>query len=113
MGFCEGSLGFDFPLGVAAISQFLFTPEQLQADVSSPIRLFQKALKYGVPHALAVSAYEFGIADRMLATGVSQRLAASGYQGYFFSGGLADFRHVIDNYLDEFPSYYGFVMESA
>ena len=113
IGFCEGGLGFDFPLGIAAISQFLFSPEQLLEEESAPIRLFQKALKYGVPNSLSVSAYEFGIADRMLSTGIAQRLVDSGYQEDYFGGAFDNLRQVIDGYLNDYPSYYGFVMNSA
>lgn len=113
IGFCEGGLGFDFPLGVAAISQFLFTSDQLQEAESAPIRLFQKALKYGVPNALAVSAYEYGIADRMLAIGMARRLVETGYQEDYFVGAVANYRQIIDEFLEAYPSYYDFVMKSG
>ena len=113
LGFCEGGLGFDFPLGIAAISQFLFTQEQLQAEESVSIRLFQKALKYGVPNALAVSAYEYGIADRMLAVGMARRLVETGYQEDYFVGAVSNFRPIIDEFLGVYPRYYDFVMKAG
>ncbi|MCG7988309.1 MAG: DEAD/DEAH box helicase [Candidatus Thiodiazotropha weberae] len=112
IGFCEGGLGFDYPLGVAAISQFLFTEEQLQAEESEPYRLFQKALKYGVPNLLAVSTYEFGIADRVLATNLSNLLTQNGYQGDYFVGALEDFPQLVDGYLTNYPSYFSSVIEA-
>jgi hypothetical protein len=111
IGFCEGGLGFDYPLGVAAISQFLFNPEQLQAEESEAFRLFQKALKYGLPSALAVSTYEFGISDRMMASEIAQDLSDAGYQADHFSGSLADHRQLIDQYLGGYPSYFSKLLE--
>ena len=112
VGFCESTLGFEFPLGVAAITEFLFAGNALLEDGSKPILGFHKSLKYGVPEELAVSCYEFGFADRMLARNIAERLRAHGYQGAYFLGALDQHVGMVQEYLSGFPSYFSSVMSA-
>lgn len=111
-GFCESMLGFEFPLGVAAITQFLFGDDSLLQDESKPILVFQKSLKYGIPDELAISCYEFGLTDRMLARNIAEILQKNGSLETCFSRAMDIYAGAVHEYLSEFPSYFSSVMSA-
>lgn len=109
--FLEGSLGFDCPLVLAAVGQFLFGTAGLAAEDSSVLNEFQKSLKYGLPSNLAISAYESGLADRCVAQDVAVAIWLAGYEGSHFSPALTDFRGVVAGVLAAYPVYFSSVLE--
>lgn len=109
--FLEGCLGFDCPLVLAAVGQFLFGTTGLAAESSSVLNEFQKSLKYGLPSKLAISAYESGLADRCVAQDVAIEIWRAGYEGSHFSAGLADYREVVAGVLTAYPAYFSAVLE--
>lgn len=109
--FLEGCLGFDCPLVLAAVGQFLFGTTGLAAEGSSVLNEFQKSLKYGLPSKLAISAYESGLADRCIAQDVAIEIWLAGYEGSHFSAALADYREVVAGVLAVYPAYFSAVLE--
>lgn len=110
--FLEGCLGFDGPLVIAAVGQFLFGASGLNAEEAGALNEFQKSLTYGLPNKLAISTYESGLADRHIAQEVAIDIMAAGYEGAHFSGALAKHRGVVADVLTLYPSYFGTVLDS-
>lgn len=110
--FLEGCLGFDCPLVIAAVGQFLFGSSGLNAEEAGTLNEFQKSLTYGLPSKLAVSTYESGLADRHIAQEVAMTLLVAGYDGAHFSGALAEHRGVVADVLTSYPAYFSTVLDS-
>lgn len=104
--YVEGLLGFDAPLVVAAVSQFLFEAEMLPSDEAEAMKLFQKSLKYGLPDPLAISAFEYGLADRVIAQATANALRAAGYGGSNFAASLGQYRQTIQTAVEPYPAYF-------
>lgn len=110
--FCEGTLGYECNLIAGAVTQFLFgnSPES-ESDTLSFL-LFQKALKYGIPDVTAISCYESGFADRMLAQALRDTVMNDGYTDLLFSPAIAQHRERLKSTLTDFPSYFESVMST-
>jgi hypothetical protein len=109
--FLEGCLGFDCPLILAAIGQFLFGASGLNAEGTATLNEFQKSLKYGLPSKLAISTYESGLADRHVAQHVELELARAGFDGTEFGAALTEHRDVVAGVLSMYPSYFSAVLD--
>lgn len=110
--FLEGCLGFDCPLVVAAVGQFLFGATGLNGDETGALNEFQKSLAYGLPSKLTVSIYESGLADRQIAQDVAFDIWLAGYEGTDFRAALNEYREVVANALSAYPSYFRAVLDS-
>lgn len=111
LNFLDGCLGFDCPLVLAGVGQFLFGTTGLAAEGSATLKDFQKSLKYGLPSKLAISAYESGLADRCVAQDVAIEIWLAGYEGSHFSPALAEYREVVAGVLATYPAYFSAVLE--
>lgn len=111
--FLEGCLGFDCPLVLAAVGQFLFAGAGLASEEATELNLFQKSLKYGLPDRLSISSYEFGFADRLVSQDTSVALRNAGYVGAFFGPALTAHRDVVVGVLAAYPTYFSSVLESV
>lgn len=109
--FLEGCLGFDCPLVVAAVGQFLFGATGLNGVEAGALNEFQKFLAYGLPSKLAVSIYESGLADRHIAQDVALEISLSGYAGFHFRAALPEYREVVAGVLASYPSYFRAVLD--
>lgn len=109
--FLEGCLGFDCPLVIAAVGQFLFGSTGLNAEGTAVLNDFQKFMKYGLPSKLAVSTYESGLADRHIAQDVALELWLAGYDGSYFGSALEEYRETVANVLTSYPAYFSAVLE--
>lgn len=110
--FLEGCLGFDCPLVVAAVGQFLFGATGLNSEEADALNEFQKYLAYGLPNKLAVSVYESGLADRYIAQNVAIDVELAGYEGAYFRPALTEHREVVATALSAYPSYFSAVLDS-
>ncbi|WP_417068458.1 DEAD/DEAH box helicase [Niveibacterium terrae] len=110
LDFFEGCLGFECPLVLAAVAQFLFGTTRFGNEGASALNDFQKSLKYGLTSRLAVSAYESGLADRCVAQHVADAIQLSGYDGSDFISAFRDRRNVITSVLDFYPAYFSAVI---
>jgi len=111
INFCENTLGFQFPLGVAAITQFLYGSEAASDGPEKNILLFHKCLKYGMPDELSVSCYEFGFAERMLAQKCADSLRNDGYQEPYSRITMSQHQNAVRNLLKDYPSYFESVLD--
>lgn len=111
--FLEGCIGFDCPLALAAVGQFLFGTAGLVNEDAATLNLFQKSLKYGLPENLSISTYESGLSDRCVAQDATAALRLAGYTGAFFIPALDDYRHVVEGVLAAYPAYFSVVLESV
>ncbi len=108
--FCESTLGFECPLIVGAVLQFLFNEPTDSENDPAPFLLFQKAIKYGIPDLTGISCYESGFADRMLAQSLRSTLQANGYTDLLFLPAVNEHRDTLSRTLREFPSYFETVL---
>ena len=81
--FLENTLGFDCTLILAALAQFLFTPEEIMGDKGAPLASFQKSLKNGLPDTLSLSIYGAGLQTASFQV-IRDALRKNGYQGQSF-----------------------------
>jgi len=112
VGFCENTLGFEYGLIVAAVAQFLHGRVDIRADGANALGRFQKALKYGLAESLAISCYDFGFADRIVAQRVADAVAADGFVGDRFGAAVAPHSIAIGLVLNDLPSYFSSVVPS-
>jgi hypothetical protein len=112
ISFCESTLGFEFPLGIAAVTQFLFGGDASPNGPAAHLLHFQKSLKYGIDDELAISCYENGFADRMLAQKMAETLRNNGFPGTSFMPALDEHRDALRFILSDYPSYFESVLET-
>lgn len=110
--FLESCLGFECPLVVAAVGQFVFGEAGSNAEEAQVLDEFQKSLEYGLPSKLAISTYESGIADRHIAQEIAFNILQSGYEGAYFRTALAEYRDVVADVLLAYPTYFRSVLDS-
>jgi len=110
INFCENTLGFQFPLGVAAITQFLYGSEAESDGPAKKILHFHKALKYGMPDELSISCYEFGFSDRMLAQRCAESLLNDKFQEPYSRATMAKHQNAVRDLLADYPSYFNSVL---
>lgn len=110
IAFCENTLGFECSLVLAAVAQFLFMENGSRVEQATPISLFQKALKYGLPDWPSISCYESGYADRVIAQRLCNVVRAEGFSGSFFSLAIKSHRERIEAELKDYPSYFESVL---
>jgi len=110
--FCEGTLGFECHLIAGAVAQFLLSNLLESESNTIPFLLFQKALKYGIPDVTAISCYESGFADRMLAQTLRDTVMNDGYTDLLFPPAIAQHRERLKSTLTDFPSYFESVMST-
>lgn len=111
LGFLEGDLGFDCPLVISAVGEFVAELPTVDGACRDRLNAFQKCLKYGLPDALSISIYEVGFADRCIAQELTAELRAAGYEGTHVDGALANHRDVFVAVLTRFPSYFETVLD--
>jgi POLQ-like helicase len=105
MEFLEKQLCFDCSLIVAAVSQFLFG-SNLASDEAANLQHFQKSLKYGIPDKLAVSIFDAGIADRVIAMEVAIALRQAGYSESYSANAFKTHQDVIGATIAPYPAYF-------
>lgn len=108
--FIENTLSYEATLVLAAVAQFLYESPNLRDNDSTPLSLFHKRLKYGLPDWLSISCFEYGFADRMLAVDITRELTLDGYQQEFFPNALKENREAVQRVVNIYPSYFEKVM---
>ncbi|WP_125611311.1 hypothetical protein [Specibacter cremeus] len=99
----NSTFAFDSALIVAAVGQFLGLDD---AGQHTPIGVFLKTLKYGVPDELAISAYEAGFADRAVAQLLRDQMRSAGFGGEDFREALSAHADVAAETILPLPSYF-------
>lgn len=108
--FLEGCLGFDCPLVLAAVGQFLHRENELTTEHAVTLNDFHKSLKYGLPNKLSISAYEAGFADRCVAQDIANDVRLAGYQGSSIDFAVNAHRHLIVKSIEAYPEYFDKVL---
>jgi hypothetical protein len=110
--YCEHTLGFDFPLGLAAITEFLAEADEEDELSTDSLMLLQKSMKYGVAEKLAISCYEFGVADRMLSQKITTALQDDGYEGLHFIQAMDEHGDNVRAVMVDYPEYFNNVLSN-
>ncbi len=105
MEFLEKQLCFECSLIVSAVSQFLFG-NNLLSDEASVLQFFQKSLKYGLKDKLAISIFDAGLSDRVIAAEVADALRDASYTEQYASAAFTTHRPVIAQLLSQYPAYF-------
>lgn len=111
--FLETTLAFDCSLVLSAVAQFLFGEGILQNPLAKSLNLFLKAFRYGLPDNLAISCFEAGFPDRVIAQKMRNVLILQGYNLDYVSPALKVHRNSIEQLLQNFPSYFSVALESV
>ena len=110
--FCDNTLSFQCSLLLGAVAEFLFIDVSL-LGVDSTFKLFQKALKYGLPDSLSISIYEKGFSDRCVAVKIRDELILKDYQESYWGDSIEFYRSDLQEILNDYPSYFQSVLDSV
>lgn len=106
---CENALAFEGVLALAAIAEALILEGHEDTNLVDRINHLQKRLKYGLKSSAAITLYEIGFADRVVAGDMVEELGlTSGIRGKLLEK-LRGQRDEVDAVLKKFPSYFDFV----
>lgn len=109
--FCDNTLAFQCSLLLGAIAEFLFADEPI-VGMDAAFKIFQKALKYGLPDTLSISIYEKGFSDRCVAIRVRDELIIRGYGDSYWGESAKIYYFDLLSVLDNYPSYFITVLDS-
>ncbi|WP_110877659.1 DEAD/DEAH box helicase [Franconibacter helveticus] len=110
--FLESKLAFDCTLILAALAQFIFSPEEIVGERGSSLAHFQKSLKYGLPDTLSMSVFEAGFADRYISQAVRDALLQDEYEGSSFDEARKSHPSAIEYVIRATPAYFKYVLSS-
>ncbi|EFP0883254.1 hypothetical protein WE687_004668 [Escherichia coli H46] len=110
--FLESTLAFDCSLILAALAQFLFSPEEIIGEQGASLAHFQKSLKNGLPDALSMSIFEAGFADRFISQAIRDALLQDGYGGSSFDEARQNHLNIIEQVVKGTPAYFNYVLSS-
>lgn len=110
--FLESTLAFDCSLILAALAQFLFSPEEIIGEQGASLAHFQKSLKNGLPDALSMSIFEAGFADRFISQTIRDALLQDGYGGSSFDEARQNHLSAIEQVVKGTPAYFNYVLSS-
>jgi superfamily II DNA/RNA helicase len=107
---CENTFAFDGMLAIGAVIEFLNSFEAFDQYTIGKFQFFQKRLKYGLPTLTAISVYELGFSDRVLA----QKIATSLNDNESDKNTILSFirKNDIEVNLPSLPSYYKNIFNS-
>ncbi|WP_333602328.1 DEAD/DEAH box helicase [Atlantibacter hermannii] len=110
--FMGSTLAFDCSLILAALAQFIFSPEEIVGERGASLADFQKSLKYGLPDTLSISVFEAGFADRFISQAVRDALLQDGYEGRSFDEARNSHPSAIEYVIKATPAYFKYVLSS-
>jgi len=109
----ENHLGFDCPLVLSAVGQFLYGQTGIANEDAASLNFFQKSLKYGLPDSLSISIYELGFADRVVAQNMCVALLNAGFDGNSVEPAISVHRPTLSTVVAEYPAYFQTVLNSV
>jgi len=104
---CENGFGYHGSMIIGACTDLLFPNSEGDNEIEQLLRVFQKAMKHGLPTEEGIAAYEIGMADRLLAMELSPFVPEKGSR----QKTIASFekRHLeIEKLVEPYPSYFTF-----
>lgn len=104
---CEGTLAFEGALAMSAVCEFIRHLDLKGAEsLANRLNLFQKQLKYGLPSELAVSLYELGFPDRVIAQDLAESLNFASTSKKALVRALKIERDEARAVMEKYPDYY-------
>ncbi|MBF7149451.1 DEAD/DEAH box helicase [Bacillus toyonensis] len=106
---CDGIYGYESSLIIGACIEILGVIDKWDKRLEDGLKLFQKAVKYGLLDHLSLTVYELGFVDRSLAHSIASiiRKDIQGVSKQSVKNALKDKRDSIDMLIcEEYPSYY-------
>ncbi len=104
---CEGALAYNATLVVGAISEFIETlNKDGTRDLFNRLQLLQKKLKYGLPTDTAISLYELGFSDRVIAQDLATSLKLAATQKKYLVKELKNNRGNAMKVIEKYPMYF-------
>ncbi|WP_272690277.1 DEAD/DEAH box helicase [Providencia sp. PROV152] len=103
---CDNSLGYEAMLIVGACAD-LFENFLENTAIAESIRKLQMFLRIGLNDSLATELYALGLADRVVASGISASLTSSGAELTEYGKKMVlTHRHIIESELRKYPSVF-------
>lgn len=104
---CEGGIAYDGSLLVGAITEFVeFLDHERTSALVGRLQLFQKKLKYGLPTVAAISIYEIGFSDRVIALDLASSLSLINEQKKDVIMALKNNKEQAILVIKKYPSYF-------
>jgi superfamily II DNA/RNA helicase len=100
---CENTFAFDGMLVVGAVIEFLESFKEFDSSIKEQFQVFQKMLKYGLPTVSAITIYELGFADRVIAQEMASVLKNKECDKNTI---LANIKSDVFEHIDTLPLYY-------
>lgn len=108
---CEGGLAYDGSLLVgAAIEVLSFVAPTESTILTPPLQQLQKMLKYGLPTQGAISLFETGFSDRVIASDLAALLNLNGEPRREVIQKLRTEGPAVNQALQKYPAYFAHVM---
>jgi len=104
---CEDGLAFDGALFIGAICELIDMLEFENSNaLLSRLHIFQKQMKYGLPSELTVMVYELGIADRVIAQELVEKLGIAGNNKKQLIKSIKKHRDKAMEIVGNYPQYF-------
>ena len=107
---CEGTFSYETTLVLASIIEIIslnetYNDEEIE-NLRKIINILQKRIKYGLPTELAISFFELGFADRVIAIELSLRFPQFPIKRNLLIDQILSNQAIVKEVLSSYPSYY-------
>jgi hypothetical protein len=102
---CENGFGYHGSMIIGACIDLLFPDGEGDNSSRQLMRVFQKAVKYGLPTEEAIAAYEIGMTDRPLTMQLSPFIPAKASRRKIIAS-LRSHQAEIERIVESYPSYF-------
>lgn len=112
---CEGSFSYDATLVLASVVEMISLTEIISEEkidlLTNNINSLQKRIKYGLPSELAISFFEIGFSDRVIAIDLSLKFPNFSTKQKLLVNEIIRSKQLFLEALEIYPSYYISVLE--
>ncbi|WP_165733634.1 DEAD/DEAH box helicase [Polaribacter sp. 20A6] len=113
---CEGSFSYETTLVLASIVEIInLNKNHDDAEIKSlskTINILQKRIKYGLPSELAISFFELGFADRVIAIDLSKKFPQYSVKRNLLMDQISANQIAFIDALSIYPSYYTNILKT-
>jgi len=113
---CESAFSYDVTLIISAIIEIINLEEdednENYLDLIYDLNNLQKMIKYGLPSILAVSFYELGFADRVIALELENNFEYFSESRLELISDIKENKKEVLEILNKYPSYYTMVLDT-
>ncbi len=104
---CEAGLSYEGALLMGSLTEFIeLLKGEEAAELNADIRSFQKRLRYGLPNDAAITLYELGFSDRVIALDLAPLLASTNQHRKDAIKALKRKKADAQAIIQEYPSYF-------